>query len=68
MHFSVTFFIFLLAYSIASELQRDVVKEPYNLCSSPLEELKSLELVELRQYEAIGEKVCSCTVSPGGTV
>ena len=34
-----------------------IVKDPYDLCSNPLLELRSLDLIELRQYETSGERV-----------
>lgn len=55
-------FTVYLTFGLASELQGDVVKDPYNLCSSPLEELESLDLIELRQYETFGERVILCHV------
>lgn len=51
----------LISYSqfhaYAAQTDGDVVKDPYNLCSSPIEELRSLNLIELRQYETSGEQV-----------
>ena len=47
----------LFARGLASELQGDVVRDPQKLCSSPLEELKSLERIQFRQYTAFGERV-----------
>ena len=57
MQISFALFAAFLAASVASDIPGDVVKDPYNLCDSPLEELRSLELVELRQYEGFGRKV-----------
>ena len=57
MHSFLTLLAIFFASGLASELQGDVVKDPYNLCSSPLEELKSLDLIELRQYATFGEGV-----------
>lgn len=45
--------------SCAAQKGGDIVKDPYDLCTNPLLELGSLDLVELRQYETSAQRVSS---------